>query len=116
MRFERIPRRDEDVSAFRYGVDPEPDWFKALEQEGCVTRLVLTSMPPIPAVEIRKLVGTGSIRVQKGWWITLSVYGELEYLKPEEFELIYRPRVEYGVSEPPAKNDDLLERYWKSFI
>lgn len=84
MRFRKKPVV---IEAFRYNVDPRPDWF--VDKVSDLTILTTESHCKIQTLE-------GVMDGMKGDWIIKGIKGEIYPCKPDIFEATYEPAEEKG--------------------
>jgi hypothetical protein len=75
------------IEAFRYGIDPEPDWFKEALRYGNVYYNTWIPEDPIPECYIKTLEGI--MTCNAGDYLIRGIIGELYPCKPDIFEATY---------------------------
>ena len=78
----KFRKRPVIVEAFRYNVDPRPDWF--MDRVSDLSIITHESMCQIQTLE-------GEMRGDKGDWIIKGIKGEIYPCKPDIFMATYEP-------------------------
>jgi hypothetical protein len=78
----RYRKKPVEVEAFRYHVDPIPDWF--MDKVSDLTVIMRETFCQIMTLE-------GEMRGQNGDWIIQGVTGEIYPCKPDIFLATYEP-------------------------
>jgi len=89
-----------EIDAFRYGVDPAPEWFDTAARKGKIEFFVITNdgvNVENKFVEIKTMAGM--MRANKGDYIIRGVAGELYPCKARIFEQTYEEVREDGTTD-----------------
>lgn len=74
------------ISAFRYGIEPAPEWFRRMSRDTEEVEAVVDG-DKVKALDIR--VSNGTLRAFHGHYIGMRPDGSITVLRPEDFHSSY---------------------------
>lgn len=95
------------IEAFKYGIDPRPDWFNDKVTANEIVTFISLEDSSLCYCEIKTLEGV--MRGDCGDYIIKGVKGEIYPRKPNIFEMTYEPMNRLDLNKLEEKLDIVLE-------